>query len=477
MSSTTPGATGAWFESDVPARLDRLPWSRWHARAVLALGITWILDGLEVTLVGSVASVLREPETLHLSDAQIGAAASAYLAGAIAGALVFGRLTDTLGRRRLFFITLSIYLGATLMTGLSWGFASFAFWRAITGAGIGGECAAVNSAIDELMPAYVRGRVDLVINSTYWIGTALGAASTILLLDPRFVPTFLGWRVAFVLGAALGGFVLVVRRHLPESPRWLLLHGRVDEAERVVAAIEADVARDKGPLPAPGPPVRLKAHGSIGFREIARILFRKYRRRTILGLSLMASQAFAYNAIFFTYALVLSRFYDVRAHDVGLYLLPFAASNLLGPIVLSRLFDTVGRRPMIALSYATAGILLAITGGLFGQGSLTAVSQTALWCGVFFVASAAASSAYLTVSELFPVELRGMAIAFFYAVGTAVGGLFAPLILGALIESGSRPRVALAYVFGGALFLAGAAAAAIFGVAAERKSLEEIAAM
>ncbi|HTB75729.1 MAG TPA: MFS transporter [Polyangiaceae bacterium] len=477
MSSTTPGATGAWFESDVPARLDRLPWSRWHARAVLALGITWILDGLEVTLVGSVASVLREPETLHLSDAQIGAAASAYLAGAIAGALVFGRLTDTLGRRRLFFITLSIYLGATLMTGLSWGFASFAFWRAITGAGIGGECAAVNSAIDELMPAYVRGRVDLVINSTYWIGTALGAASTILLLDPRFVPTFLGWRVAFVLGAALGGFVLVVRRHLPESPRWLLLHGRVDEAERVVAAIEADVARDKGPLPAPGPPVRLKAHGSIGFREIARILFRKYRRRTILGLSLMASQAFAYNAIFFTYALVLSRFYDVRAHDVGLYLLPFAASNLLGPIVLSRLFDTVGRRPMIALSYATAGILLAITGGLFGQGSLTAVSQTALWCGVFFVASAAASSAYLTVSELFPVELRGMAIAFFYAVGTAVGGLFAPLILGALIESGSRPRVALAYVFGGALFLAGAAAAAVFGIAAERKSLEEIAAM
>ncbi len=471
------GAIGDWFETDVPARLDRLPWSRWHARAVLALGITWILDGLEVTLVGSVASVLREPETLHLSDAQIGAAASAYLAGAIAGALVFGRLTDTLGRRRLFFITLSIYLGATLMTGLSWGFASFAFWRAITGAGIGGECAAVNSAIDELMPAYVRGRVDLVINSTYWIGTALGAASTIFLLDPRFVPTFLGWRVAFVLGAALGGFVLLVRRHLPESPRWLLLHGRVDEAERVVAAIEADVARDKGPLPAPGAPVTLRAHGSIGFREIARILFRKYRRRTILGLSLMASQAFAYNAIFFTYALVLSRFYDVPAHDVGLYLLPFAASNLLGPIVLSRLFDTVGRRPMIALSYATAGILLAITGGLFGQGSLTAASQTALWCGVFFVASAAASSAYLTVSELFPVELRGMAIAFFYAVGTAVGGLFAPLILGALIESGSRPRVALAYVFGGALFLAGAAAAGVFGVAAERKSLEEIAAM
>jgi MFS family permease len=468
---------GDRFESDVPARLDRLPWSRWHARAVLALGITWILDGLEVTLVGSVASVLREPQTLHLSDAQIGAAASAYLAGAISGALLFGRLTDTFGRRRLFFVTLSVYLGATLMTGLSIGFASFAFWRAVTGAGIGGECAAVNSAIDELMPAYVRGRVDLVINSTYWIGTALGAASTIFLLDPRFVPTFLGWRLAFVLGAALGGFVLAVRRHLPESPRWLLLHGRIDEAERVVAAIEADVARDRGPLPSPGAKVPLQARGAIGFREIAHVLFRRYRRRTILGLSLMASQAFAYNAIFFTYALVLSRFYGVRAHDVGLYLLPFAVSNLLGPIALSRLFDTVGRRPMIALSYAAAGILLAITGVLFAAGSLTAATQTVLWCGVFFVASAAASSAYLTVSELFPVELRGMAIAFFYAVGTAVGGLGAPLLLGALIESGSRPRVAAAYVFGGALFLAGAVAASVFGVAAERKSLEEIAAV
>jgi MFS family permease len=455
---------GEWFETDVPARLDRLPWSRWHARAVLALGITWILDGLEVTLVGSVAGVLREPQTLHLTDSQIGAAASAYLAGALAGALVFGRLTDTLGRRRLFFVTLSIYLGATLMTGLSFGFASFAFWRAVTGAGIGGECAAVNSAIDELMPAHVRGTVDLVVNSTYWLGTALGAASTLFLLDPRLVPVFLGWRLAFVLGAALGGFVLLVRRHLPESPRWLLLHGRVDEAERVVAAIEADVARGKGPLPAVGPSVRMKARGAIGFGEIARVLFQQYRRRTILGLSLMASQAFAYNAIFFTYALVLSRFYDVRAHDVGLYLLPFAASNLLGPIVLSRLFDTIGRRSMIA-------------GLLFAAGNLTAATQTALWCGVFFVASAAASSAYLTVSELFPVELRGMAIAFFYAVGTAVGGLGAPALLGALIESGSRPRVAAAYVFGGGLFLVGAAAAAVFGVAAERKSLEEIAAM
>ncbi len=418
---------------------------------------------------------------MHLTDSQIGAAASAYLAGAITGALVFGRLTDTLGRRRLFFLTLAIYLGATLMTGLSFGFISFAFWRAITGAGIGGECAAVNSAIDELMPASVRGRVDLVVNSTYWLGTALGAASTIVLLDPRFVPTFLGWRLAFVLGALLGGFVLLARRHLPESPRWLLLHGRIAEAEHVVAAIEADVARelkrDEGSLPPAGPPARMRAHGTVTFREIARVLFEKHRRRTILGLSLMVSQAFAYNAIFFTYALVLSRFYDVKPYDVGLYLLPFAASNLVGPIVLAKLFDTIGRRAMIASSYACAGVLLAITGVLFAQDWLTAVSQTALWCGVFFVASAAASSAYLTVSELFPVELRGMAIAFFYAVGTAVGGLGAPILLGALIESGSRPRVAMAYVFGGALFVAGGAMAAWLGVAAERKSLEEIAEM
>jgi MFS family permease len=470
----TDVAPNAWFETDIPGRLDRLPWSRWHLRAVVALGVTWILDGLEVTLVGSVASVLREPQTLGLTDSQIGMAASAYLAGAVTGALVFGRLTDTLGRRRLFFVTLALYLGATLMTGLSIGFASFAFWRAVTGAGIGGECAAVNSAIDELMPASVRGRVDLIVNSTYWLGTALGAAATLVLLDPRLVPLVLGWRLAFVLGALLGGVVLLVRRHLPESPRWLLLHGRLDEAERVVRAIEADVGREHA-LRAAGPKVRMQARGAVGFGPIARVLFQKHVRRTILGLSLMTSQAFAYNAIFFTYALVLARFYGVRPGDVGLYLLPFAVSNLIGPIALARLFDTAGRRIMIAASYACAGLLLAVTGLLFAQGWLTAASQTALWCGVFFVASAAASSAYLTVSELFPVELRGMAIAFFYSVGTTVGGLAAPALLGALIESGSRPRVALAYVFGGALFVAAAVVAGVLGVAAEGKSLEAIA--
>jgi MFS family permease len=328
------------------------------------------------------------------------------------------------------------------------------------------------------MPSSVRGRVDLVVNSTYWLGTALGAGATILLLNPRFVPVVLGWRLAFVLGAALGGAVLFVRRHLPESPRWLLLHGHVDEADRIVRAIEHDVEHDIGrPLPHPGPKKKMQARGAIGFGPIAKVLFEKHLKRTLLGLSLMVSQAFAYNAIFFTYALVLARFYEVKPNDVGLYLVPFAISNLIGPIALGHLFDTVGRRVMIAVSYGTAGVLLALTGFFFAQDWLTAVTQTVLWCGVFFVASAAASSAYLTVSELFPVELRGMAIAFFYSVGTAVGGLAAPAILGALIESGSRPRVALAYGFGGALFVAAAAVAAVLGVAAEGKSLEEIAEM
>jgi MFS family permease len=466
---------GTWFETDLPARLDRLPWARWHKRVAVALGVTWILDGLEVTLVGAIAGVLREPQTLNLRDTQIGAAASAYLAGAIVGSLVFGRLTDSFGRRRLFLVTLAIYLGATLLTGLSFGFVSFAIFRALTGAGIGGECAAINSAIDELVPAGVRGRVDLVINATYWLGTALGAASTIVLLDPRFVPLALGWRLAFGLGATLGAIVIAMRRHLPESPRWLLLHGRVAEAERVVRAIEDEVTREKGPLPPPGPARLLQVKGTVKLGWITRVLLRHHLRRTILGLSLMVSQAFAYNAIFFTYALVLSRFYGVPPHDTGLYLLPFAASNLLGPIVLGRLFDTVGRRAMIALSYSGAGALLASAGLAFARGWLTAWSQTALWCATFFLASAAASSAYLTVSELFPVELRGMAIAVFFSVGTAVGGLGAPALLGALIESGSRLHVAEAYLFGGGLFIAAALVAAALGVAAERKSLEEIA--
>ncbi len=466
---------GHWIETDVPGRMDRLPWSAWHLRVVVALGITWVLDGLEATLVGSVAGVLAEPSTLHLSETQIGLAASAYLLGAIAGALVFGRLTDMLGRKRLFLVTLGLYTGATVLTGLSWGFASFVAFRALTGAGIGGEYSAINSAVDELIPARIRGHTDLAINSTYWGGTAIGGAATLVLLDPHVLPHAIGWRLCFGLGGLLGVGILLVRRHLPESPRWLLLHGRARQAREVVAEIERAVAASlRRPLPPPPRPAPLEVKGTVGFGVVAHVLLRRHLRRTVLGLSLMIAQAFAYNAIFFTYALILGRFYGVPSDRVGLYLIPFAAGNLLGPIALGRLFDTVGRRAMIASTYAVSGLLLAATGWAFARHWLTATTQTALWCAVFFVASAAASSAYLTVSELFPVELRGMAIAVFYSVGTAAGGLAAPAVFGALIQTGDAVQVMKGYLVGAALMVAAAAVALAFGVRAEGRSLEEL---
>jgi MFS family permease len=463
------------IETDIPARLDRLPWSRWHWRVVGALGITWTLDGLEVTIVGAVASVLGRPDTLGLSDREIGLAASAYLAGAIAGALCFGHLTDSLGRKRLFLVSLSVYLVASLLTALSTGIASFACFRLLTGAGIGGEYAAINSAIDELIPARVRGRTDLAINGTFWLGTALGASASLVLLDPDVIDPAIGWRACFALGGLLAFAVALVRRHLPESPRWLLLHGRVAEAEAVVAQIEAEVAAETSrPLPPAEWRVRIEPKRSIGFRAIARVIAAGHRRRAVLGLALMIAQAFAYNAIFFTYALVLARFYGVAPESTGLYILPFAAGNLLGPILLGRFFDTIGRRAMITATYAGSGLLLAVTGWLFLQGWLSATTQTLLWSATFFVASAAASSAYLTVSELFPVELRGMAIALFYAVGTAAGGLAAPAFFAALIETGERAQVFRGYLVGAGLMLGAAAVAAVLGVPAERKSLEHL---
>jgi MFS family permease len=464
---------GTRFETTLPARLDRLPWSGWHWRVVVALGITWMLDGLEVTVVGAVAPVLEQTNTLHLTEGQVGLTASAYLAGAILGALLFGRLTDVFGRKRLFLITLGVYLSATLATAASWSFASFALFRALTGAGIGGEYAAINSAIDELLPARVRGRADLAINSTYWLGTALGSLLTLIVLDPRVLPETIGWRAVFGLGAVIGIGVMFVRRYVPESPRWLLLHGRVPDAEEVVDSIERQVrAHEDESLPPTGPAGTLEVKGSVTFSAIAKVLFQRHLRRTLLGLCLMIAQAFAYNGIFFTYALVLTKFYDVPAPRVGLYLLPFAAGNLLGPLLLGPLFDTLGRRLMISLTYAASGLLLAITGYAMARGWLTATTQTALWCAVFFVASAAASSAYLTVSELFPVELRGMAIALFYAVGTAAGGLLAPALFGALLETGSRDRVLIGYLIGAALMLIAGGVAAVLGVPAEGKSLE-----
>ena len=464
-------------ETDLPARLDRLPWSRWHWRVVLALGITWLLDGLEVTLVGAVANVLGKAETLHLSETEIGASVSAYLAGAVIGALFFGRLTDRLGRKRLFFVTLSVYLGATFLTALSTGFLSFAIFRAITGAGIGGEYSAINAAIDELLPARVRGRADLAINGTYWLGTALGAGSTLLLLDPRVLPLQLGWRVCFASGGVLGLFILLTRRHIPESPRWLMMHGRTAEAESVVQGIEDEVRREGHVLAPPGRTSKVDIAADTSWRRIAYVLLVANRRRAILGVTLMIAQAFAYNGVFFTYALVLGRFYGVPADDIGLYLLPFAFGNLLGPFVLGPLFDRIGRRVMIAGTYIATGVLLAIAGCAFAANVVTSTELTVLWCIGFFVASAAASSAYLTVSELFPVELRGMAIAIFYAIGTGAGGVAAPALFGALVGTGSRQGVLHGYLLGAGLMVAGGVVAIFLAVPAEKKSLEDIAAM
>jgi len=464
-------------ETDIPARLDRLPWARWHSLVVVALGVTWILDGLEVTIVGSLGSVLAEPSTLHLSPTQIGLSATAYLGGAITGALLFGYLTDRLGRKKLFLWTLGLYLCATAMTAFSWSFASFAFFRAATGMGIGGESAAMNSAIDELLPARVRGHADLAINGSYWLGAAVGALASVVLLSPSVLGHELGWRVCFGLGASLGFAILLVRRHLPESPRWLLVHGRDDVAEAVVQAIEARVEAETGPLPpARGDRLRLQVGSHSGFGAVARTLLLRYRARTILGLALMIAQAFFYNAIFFTYALVLGTFYGVPAEHIGWYVLPFSVGNFLGPFLLGRLFDSVGRRPMIVLTYTASALLLFATGWLFAHGLLSARTQTLLWSAIFFIASAAASSAYLTVSEVFPLEIRAQAIAVFYAVGTAVGGLLAPALFGALIGSGSRPSVFAGYGLGAILMLAAAGVAQRWGVAAERRSLEEIAA-
>ena len=464
--------------SDIPARLDRLPWSGWHRRVVLALGIAWVLDGLEVTIVGSLGSVLERPDTLGLSAAQIGGAGSLYVGGAVLGALVFGRLADRLGRKRLFLVTLLVYMGATVATAFAGGFASFAACRFLTGFGIGGEYAAINSAIDELVPARVRGRVNLAINGSFWIGAALGAALSLVLLDERVLGPQLGWRAGFLLGAALAVAILLVRRHVPESPRWLLTHGRAEEAERVVAQIERGIAAERGrPLAgvAPAHRVRFTGGGVPPLREVLHVLLRRYPGRSAVVLALMVSQAFFYNAIFFTYSLVLTRFHGVDAAAVGLYIFPFAAGNFLGPLLLGPLFDRIGRRAMIAATYALSGLGLLVTGAGFAAGMLDATTQTLAWSAVFFLASAAASSAYLTVSEVFPLEMRALAIALFYAVGTGLGGFAAPALFGALIETGSRASVFGGYAFGAALVLAAAAIAWRHAVDAERRPLEQIA--
>jgi MFS family permease len=460
------------FETDIPARMDRLPWSRFHWLIVVALGITWILDGLEVTLVGSLSGAITGDGHVGISDAQIGLAASTYLAGAIIGALGFGHLTDRLGRKKLFLVTVAVYAVATTATALSWDFASFAVFRFATGLGIGGEYAAINSAIDELIPARCRGWTDLAINGSFWIGAALGAGASLVVLDPNLVPPAVGWRGAFAIGGVLGFAIMLLRRYVPESPRWLMVHGRIEEAEAVVGEIEARVGLK---IAEPAPLIRLKAGETLGLWRVGRAIAILYPRRLLLGLVLMAAQAFFYNAIFFTYALVLAKFYDVPPGRVGYYMFAFAIGNFFGPLLLGRFFDTIGRRRMITLTYGLAGLLMALTAILFARGLLDAAQQTAAWTMIFFIASAAASAAYLTVGESFPLEARAIVIALFYASGTAIGGVAAPALFGALIATGSRGALTWGYLGGAALMLIAAAVEAWIGVAAERQSLEAVA--
>ncbi len=474
-------ADGEIIESYVPARLDRMPWSRWHWLIVVSLGATWILDGLEVTLAGALGGILTRHETLGLTDTQVGASATCYLAGAVLGALLFGYGTDRFGRKKLFFITVAVYLIGTALSAFSWNFASYAVFRALTGAGIGGEYAAINSAIDELIPARVRGRVDLMINGSYWIGAALGAAATLVLLDPRRLPIWLGWRCAFAIGAVLGLIVIFFRRWIPESPRWLMIHGRNPEAEQIVGEVERKIAGTKVSAVIDRRyrnllPTRVRTRTHTPWWEIWHAIVHEHRRRSFLGFVLMLTQAFFYNAIFFTYALVLMRFYSVPEQNVGRYLLPFALGNVLGPLLLGHLFDSIGRKKMIAATYGLAGILLALTGLLFRAGLLTAQTQTVAWTIIFFIASAAASSAYLTVSEIFPLEVRALAIAIFFAIGTLAGGVGAPVLFGWIIGTGSITALFFGYLLAAGLMIFGALVEAWIGVPAERRSLEHVAA-
>ena len=463
-------------KTNIPTRMDRLPWSRWHWLVVISLGITWILDGLEVTIVGSISAVLKEPQTLHLSDVQVASAGTAYLFGAVLGALFFARLTDMYGRKKLFMITLLVYLVATVATALSPNFIWFAACRFLTGTGIGGEYAAINSAIDELIPARVRGHVDLAINGSWWIGTAVGAALTVVLLNPHLFPVNVGWRLCFGLGAVLGLAILLVRRYVPESPRWLMMHGRFDEANQVVSMIEHEVMREEHlqSLPEPEGYIVIRPLGTVSYRLILRAMLKQYPTRSLLGFALMVGQAFLYNAVFFTYGLVLTTFYHIPASTIGLYLIPFAIGNILGPLTLGRLFDTIGRRQMISFTYIISGVLLAITGWLFLRGVLNATTQTICWSIIFFFASAGASSAYLTVSEVFPLEVRANAIALFYAIGTGAAAP-SPTLFGALIQSGKPVEIFYGYLLGAALMAAAGVIEIFFGVNAERRSLEDVA--
>ncbi len=466
------------IETDIPARLDRLPWSAFHWRVIIGLGTVWILDGLEVTIVGSIASRVSEPGAgVGISAADVsGLAATLYVTGACLGALVFGQLTDRFGRRRLFMLTLGIYLAATILTALSFSPLWFFVFRFLTGMGIGGEYSAINSAIDELIPAKARGRADISINGSYWGGAIGGSLLAVLALNTAIFPVNVGWRLCFALGALLGFGILIVRRHVPESPRWLFIHGREEEAERIVSQIEEEVRRESGEeLPEPEGTITVHQRRTIPLRTIVRSVVSLYPRRTILGLALFIGQAFLYNAILFSLGYLLKTFFGISSGDVPYYIAIFAVGNLLGPLTLGRLFDTVGRKPMIAGTYILSGALLIVTAFLFRGHHLTAATLVIALMVVFFFASAGVSSAYLTVSEIFPLETRALCIAVFYSVGTAAGGITGPLLFAHLIESGKTSQVFIGFMIGAVAMVIGGIAEIFFGVEAEQKSLESIA--
>ncbi len=474
MSTAVQTAT---IETRVPARMDRLPWSKFHWRVVIGLGTVWILDGLEVTMVGAVASRLTEADSgLNLNAGQVGLAAAIYIVGACTGALFFGQLTDRFGRKKLFLITLLVYIVATVATAFSFAPWYFYIARFFTGAGIGGEYAAINSAIDELIPARARGRVDLLINGSYWLGAALGASLALLLLIPGLLPDFYDWRVAFLLGALLGVAILLVRRNVPESPRWLFIHGREDEAERIVDDIERGVVDETGEqLPEPEQSITVRQRKSIPFRQIAEVAFKTYPKRSVLGIALFIGQAFIYNGVTFNLGTLFSTFYGVASSLVPLFFIIWAIGNFLGPVTLGRLFDTVGRIPMIAGCYLGSAALTVPLALLFANGALNRWTFLAMLVAVFFLASAGASAAYLTVSEIFPMETRALAIAFFYAVGTAAGGIAGPLLFGQLIGTEQRSYVMIAFLIGAGVMALGGIAELFLGVRAEKADLESIA--
>ncbi len=443
---------------------------------VVALGITWILDGLEVTIVGSIGPILQQRDTLSLTPEDVGSAASLYIVGAVVGALVFGWLTDKVGRKAIFSLTLGVYILGVLLSACSWNFLSFALFRLITGLGIGGEYSAINSAIDELIPARLRGRVDLIVNGSFWAGAAIGAAGSLFLLGGHVMPLSFGWRFGFGIGGVLGLIVIVMRRWVPESPRWLCTHGKAEEGERVTDEIEQRVCSGGGiALPPVHETMVVRTRDRFGFRAVLRAMLGTYRARSLLALTLMIAQAFLFNAVFFTYGMVLTQYDHVPPQTVGMFILPLTVSNFMGPLLLGRFFDTIGRRRMMFATFGIAGLLMILVAGLFAVHALDALTQTIGWVVVFFFASAASSSAYLTASEVFPLETRALAIALFYAIGTIIGGAGAPWLFGKLIEIGGRVPLALGYGLAALLMLAAAIVALAIGIDAEGKSLESIA--